>query len=226
MDANNTQIARYPEVRRAAEGREDSRIPFPAADVFLGRQPILDRRQRVIAYELLYRDGRGNAAQVGDDALATARVIAHLFQDFGINSVLGRCEGFINVDAETLMSRGIESLPKARVVLELLETVQVDKHIVRRCRELKQQGFRLALDDFSAYDKCYEPLLEMVDIVKIDLLEIDHAALANLVRRLRLYPARLLAEKVESWEMARRCLTLGFNFFQGFLFGRPTVLAL
>lgn len=226
MDTNNTQIAQHAEYERATEGRRDTRKPLPAADVFLGRQPILDRRQQVIAYELLYRDGSGNAAQVRDDARATARVIAHLFQDFGINTVLGRCEGFINVDAETLMSRGIESLPKARVVLELLETVQVDKHIVRRCRELKQRGFRLALDDFSVYDQCYEPLLAMVDIVKIDLLELDRTALASLVRRLRLYPARLLAEKVESWDMAQRCLTLGFDFFQGFLFGRPTVLAL
>ena len=222
----NIQIAQDREHRYAGEGGQDDRTPIPAADVFLGRQPILDRRQQVIAYELLYREGRGNEAQVSNDAQATAGVIGHLFRDFGINTVLGHCEGFINVDAETLMSRRIESLPKARVVLELLETVRVDKHIVRRCRELKQQGFRLALDDFSTYHECYAPLLEMVDIVKIDLLEIDRAALVSLVRRLRLYPAGLLAEKVESWEIAQRCLTLGFDFFQGFLFGRPTVLAL
>lgn len=222
----NTQIAKHGEQRCASEGPQDARTPIPAAHVFLGRQPILDRRQQVIAYELLYREGSGNEARVSDDAQATARVIGHLFRDFGINTVLGRCEGFINVDAETLMSRRIESLPKARVVLELLETVRVDEDIVRRCRELKQQGYRLALDDFSAYHECYEPLLEMVDIVKIDILELDRVALASLVRRLRLYPARLLAEKVESWEIAQRCLTLGFDFFQGFLFGRPTVLAL
>lgn len=196
-----------------------------ATEVFLGRQPILDRQQQVIAYELLYRDGRSVSAEVGNDAQATAGVIQRLFHDFGINTVLGRCAGFINVDAEMLMSRRIESLPRRRVVLELLETVCIDERIVRRCRELKAQGFRLALDDFSAYHERYEPLLEIADIVKIDVLQLDRAALAGLVRRLRLYPARLLAEKVESREAARRCLRLGFDLFQGFFFGRPALLA-
>jgi c-di-GMP-related signal transduction protein len=206
-------------------GSEEPIMPTASTEVFLGRQPILDRQQQVIAYELLYRDGRGDAAEVGDDAQASAGVIRRLFRDFGINTVLGRCEGFINVDAEMLMNRRIESLPRSRVVLELLETVRIDEPVVRRCRELKRQGFRLALDDFSAYHECYEPLLEIVDIVKIDVLQLDRAALAGLVRRLRLYPARLLAEKVESRETARRCLNLGFDLFQGFFFGRPALLA-
>jgi len=200
-------------------------MPSASTEVFLGRQPILDRQRQVIAYELLYREGRKNAIEVGDDAQATARVIRHLFQDFGINTVLGRCEGFINVDAETLMSGRIEALPRNRVVLELLETVRIDEHIVRRCRELKQQGFRLALDDFSVYHDCYEPLLEIIDIVKIDILQLDRSALASLVRRLRLYLARLLAEKVDSWESACHCLRLGFDLFQGFFYGRPALLA-
>ena len=200
-------------------------MPAASTEIFLGRQPILDRQRQIIAYELLYRDGRGDAAEVGDDAQASAGVIRRLFRDFGINTVLGRCEGFINVDAEMLMNRRIESLPRGRVVLELLETVRIDEQVVRRCRELKQQGFRLALDDFSAYHECYEPLLEIADIVKIDILQLDRAALASLVRRLRLYPARLLAEKVESREAARRCLKLGFDLFQGFFFGRPALLA-
>ena len=128
MDTNSIHIAQNGEYRHPAEGQRDGPAPIRPADVFLGRQPILDRRQQVIAYELLYREGNGNQAHVGDDALATARVIGHLFRDFGINTVLGRCEGFINVDAETLMSCGIESLPKDRVVLELLETVRELRH--------------------------------------------------------------------------------------------------
>lgn len=196
-----------------------------STDVFLGRQPIMDRHRNVTAYELLYRSAasRGEAG-VTDDAAATAEVIRRAFQEIGVNTVLGRCVGFINVDAETLMNRNIESLPRQRVVLELLETVVIDEGLVRRCRELKQRGFRLALDDFVAWNASYEPLLEIVDIVKIDILQVDRAALAGLVRRLKLYPARLLAEKVETRETARQCLKLGFDLFQGFLFSRPALL--
>jgi len=31
-----------------------------AADLYLGRQPILDERHQVVAYELLFRNGDGN----------------------------------------------------------------------------------------------------------------------------------------------------------------------
>lgn len=196
------------------------------ADIFLGRQPIIDRERKLAAYELLYRSAFGSAtASVTDDAAATAQVIRRAFHDIGVNTVLGPCQGFINVDAEMLMGHAIEALPKERVVLELLETIAVDEGVVRRCRELKQRGYRLALDDFISWDERYEPLLEIVDIVKVDILGLDRDALTDLVFRLKLYPARLLAEKVETWERARQCLNLGFDLFQGFLFGRPALLA-
>ena len=131
---------------------------------------------------------------------------------------------FVNVDAEMLYSHRIDALPTDRVVLELLETIAVDEQIVSRCRELKQRGFRLALDDFCSCADRYEPLLEIADIVKIDVPQLDPQALAALVRRLKLYPGRLLAEKVETMERARECLALGFDLFQGFVFARPSLL--
>lgn len=196
-----------------------------AAEIFVGRQPILDRRHNVVAYELLYRESpECRQAGVSDDAVATARLMDAAFGRLGIRTVLGPCRGFVNVDAEALMGRAIELLPRDQVVLELLETVAIDDRVVRRCRELKGRGFRLALDDFCRYHERYEPLLEIADIVKIDILELDREALVDLVGRLKLYPARLLAEKVESRETALRCMKLGFDLFQGFLFGRPAVV--
>lgn len=201
-----------------------ARAPFP--EVFLGRQPILDRARHIVAYELLFRSARNEeAVHVADDSLATARVITCAFYDFGIRTVVGRSMAFVNVDAGSLMSAMIETLPKDRVVLELLETIHIDRRIVRRCRELKARGYRLALDDLCRYDESCEPLLEVLDIVKIDVLALDAESLSEVVRLLKPWHTRLLAEKVESRQRARQCLALGFDFFQGFFFGRPTILA-
>jgi EAL and modified HD-GYP domain-containing signal transduction protein len=199
-------------------------------DVFIGRQPIFDRRRHTVAYELLYRGNDASdasdagAAAVTDDALATAQVLRRAFRGLGVATVLGPCKGFVNVDAEMLASRRIEALPPEQVVLELLETVEVDERVIARCAQLKRKGYRIALDDFTRVCEGHEPLLELADVVKVDVLAMDHAALAALVRRLRLYPARLLAEKVDSVERARHCLALGFDLFQGFLFGRPALI--
>jgi c-di-GMP-related signal transduction protein len=193
-------------------------------NVYLGRQPIFDRRQNLVAYELLYRSAGQNTAQVTDNAGATAEVIRRGFRQIGINTVLGECAGFLNVDAEMLFSRHIDALPVDRLVLELLETVEIDNAIVERCRQLKQRGFRLALDDVSAYSACYEPLFDLVDVIKIDLPLLDEVALARLVSQLEPYRGKLLAEKVESLGRLRECMNLGFQLFQGFVLARPSIL--
>ena len=193
-------------------------------NVYLGRQPIFDRRQNLVAYELLYRSGSFDEAEVLDGAIATAEVIRRSFKRIGINTVLGRSDGFLNVDAEMLFSRHIDSLPGNRMVLELLETVVINDGIIERCLELKQRGFRLALDDVSFYSDSCVPLFEMADVIKIDLPSLDEAGLAALVRQLKPYAGKLLAEKVETWERFQECSALGFNLFQGFVLARPTVL--
>ena len=196
-----------------------------APEVFLARQPVLDRERNLIAYELLFRASQGDLeAQVTDDALATARVVERAFGKLGIDTIVGGAMAFINVDAESLMSRMIETLPTDRVVIELLETIEIEPRIVSRCRRLKELGYRLALDDFSRLTTDYYPLLELVDIVKVDVLGLDAESLAEIVRLLKPWGPKLLAEKVESQQRARDCLALGFDFFQGFYFGRPAVL--
>jgi len=193
--------------------------------VFLGRQPILNRQGLVVAYELLFRASTGqDVVDITDDSHASMNVITHAFRHFGSSAVVGESKAFINFNAQLLMSNVIEALPKDRVVIELLETVDIDDELIRRCRDLKAQGYRLALGDFSGYREAYEPLLEIVDIVKVDIPLLDWASLAALVHRFRLWPARLLAEKVNTPARARQCLALGFDLFQGFLFARPVVL--
>ena len=53
-------------------------------ELFLGRQPILDRDQNLVAFELLFRSSQVNGAHIEDDLLASATVINHAFSDLGV----------------------------------------------------------------------------------------------------------------------------------------------
>lgn len=203
-------------------------LPSLAAHVtpfFLARQPILDRQQRIVAYELLFRSGKEQAAHVVDDRQATAAVISHAFAELGIDAVLGAQTAYINFDAEALLSDVAEVLPPERTVIELLETVRIEPVIVERCRALRAQGFRFALDDVVRLDADHTPLLPFVDVIKVDVLATPPERLAALAAELRGTGARLLAEKVDSREQADRCLELGFDLFQGYFFARPALLS-
>ena len=196
-----------------------------AQEIFIGRQPILDREQRMFAYELLFRSGRQNFAQVSDDTTATATVLSHAITELGLEAALGPYFGFINLDARMLMSEVLEMLPREKFVLEVLETVELTPQVIARCRELKDLGFTLALDDFVTLEDQHRPLLEMADIVKVELMGMSEADLARTVKALRQWPLKLLAEKVDNEAQVRHCLALGFELFQGYYFAKPTIIA-
>lgn len=195
-----------------------------AQELFLGRQPILDREQNLAGFELLFRSSHVNGAHIEDDLLASATVINHAFSEMGVDHVLGRYVGYINLSAPLIMSDVIELLPKERVVLELLETVEVNAPVVDRLKELKAMGFTLALDDYLGEDEKYADVLNVVDVVKVDVKDLDPARIRQITDRLRRWPVKLLAEKVDSREQVDLCVGLGYQLFQGYYFARPTII--
>ena len=197
------------------------------SQIFLGRQPILGREQQLLAYELLFREGpifTSNRAEIIDPSQATATVIANAFTELSANETLGPYRGYINVDQEFLFNDLIEALPPKVVVLEILETVIPTPEVIARCRQLCEKGFSLAIDDVVDVDEAYRPLLEMAEIIKVDVLGLDAARLTELVRQLKPFGKKLLAEKVESAEQVNLCKALGFELFQGYYFAKPAII--
>jgi c-di-GMP-related signal transduction protein len=191
---------------------------------FLGRQPILNKAQQIVGFELLFRSAESlDSASFKDTHVASASVILNALTDFGFQEVLGRHKGFFNVTYEMLMSDAVELLPKEQVVIELLETILVDHEVVERCSQLKELGFKLALDD-HVFNPDFKTIYHLVDIVKLDILEIAPRELAGVVEKLRAFPVTLLAEKVESAAQYATCSELGFDLFQGYYFARPVIL--
>ena len=193
--------------------------------LFLGRQPILDRDQKLVAYELLFRNGTRNSAEVTDGVHATATVIVNAFAELGVEAALGKCRGYINVDEAFLFSDMLELLPRQSVVLEILETVPPTVAVIERCLALKATGFTLALDDVIQLEPAYAELLALVEIVKVDIQPLSRVQLMQLVMKLKPMGKQLLAEKVDSREQMEQCLKLGFTLFQGYYFAKPTIIA-
>ena len=197
-------------------------------EVFLGRQPILDREQQLFAYELLFRSGKaedGNFASFVDGNQATATVITHAFTEFSMADALGPYQGFIKVDQGLLFSDLINALPPHSVVLEILETVAQTPEMLARCEQLRFAGYILAVRERPEALDQNRPLLKLAQVIKIDISRVDPARLQQLTANLKPLGKTLLAEKVESVEQMKLCHDLGFDLFQGYYFARPTVIS-
>ncbi len=91
------------------------------------------------------------------------------------------------------------------------------------CREIRGKGYALALDDFI-YHPAWDPLLDLVQYVKIDFLLTPTADMGSVIGRLRQYPVELIAEKVENRLAYKVASRLGFAYFQGYFFCRPQII--
>ncbi|WP_374339734.1 EAL and HDOD domain-containing protein [Leeia sp.] len=191
---------------------------------YLARQPILDRNGKLYAYELLFRASQQNGALISDDVAATSAVIHYAFSELGVQHVLGQHKGFINLSREMLLSDLVTLLPKEQVVLELLETIEVDDVIVIRCQELKKAGYTLAMDDVVSIGPRMKDVLPWIDIIKLDLLAMTEADLPKVVKQLKPLHVQLLAEKVDNQQQFEHCQKLGFHLYQGYYFAKPTML--
>ena len=191
---------------------------------FIARQPIFDRNGKVYAYELLFRSGLHNYFDCDDQDQAAASVIANSSLLFGLTEMTSNSKAFINCTRKVLLENYMTVLPKEQAVVEILEHVEPDAEIVEACRHLKKQGYILALDDF-VYHKNYEPLLELADIIKVDFLLSDVEEQARLARTFIPRGIRMLAEKVETYEVYEQAKKMGYQLFQGYFFAKPVIVS-
>lgn len=187
----------------------------------LARQPIFDRKIQVIAYELLCRNEQFTQSSTFDGDAASSEVLLNAFTEVPIEQVVGKHQAFIN------FTRKLIEAPPAfnpeKLVIEVLEGQGVDAELLTAIGFLKKQGYTIALDDFEITDET-RPLIPYADIIKLDVLNLSPAALAEHVAILKPSGAILLAEKIETYEMLEKCMEMGFDLFQGYFLAKPKVI--
>jgi EAL and modified HD-GYP domain-containing signal transduction protein len=188
---------------------------------FIARQPILDTRLQVFAYELLFRGGPQNSFQ--PFANAASSVIADSITLFDLDMLTGHARAFVNVDEMALRLGAPRLLPADRIVVEILETVRPTEDILGACRELRSAGYQLALDDFVDSEEI-APLVEFASFLKIDFQMFDARTRRALARKYTDNNIGLLAEKVETESEFREARELGFSYFQGYFFCKPSMV--
>ncbi len=165
-----------------------------------------------------------NAFTHTDPDQATSKVISDSYFLLGIPTLTGGKRAFINITRDVLLNEFVYLIPKESMVVEILETVEPDPEILAACQKLKQSGYLLAVDDF-VYDEKYKPLLNMVDFVKIDFLATKGEGRRALLDQYASSGIRFLAEKVENPEEHKEALDLGYSYFQGYFFCKPTIIS-
>jgi len=194
------------------------------ADTFVGRQPLFDRRLDVVGYEILLRCAPDlKAVAVADDNRDTSDAILNTFTDVDLEEILGGKRALISLTRELILEGIPTLLPPERVIVEVVETSNVDDRLIAALHRLRSQGYSIALNDWISFSKL-RPLLPVADLVKIGIQQFEPNRLVAEVGWLKTFGVQLVAENVQTYAELRRCRELDFDYFQGFFLSRPQVL--
>ncbi|MGA9673451.1 MAG: HDOD domain-containing protein [Terracidiphilus sp.] len=187
---------------------------------YVARQPILDLRGRVHAYELLFRMGP-EAAFRGDGETATRTMLDNAVM-FGMERLTGGLPAFVNCTG-TALTENLVNVLGTTTVLEILETVEPTPELIATCRGLKDKSYRFALDDF-VWEPRFQPLMDLADYIKVDFATTGPDKRRELFRRVDRGSIFMLAEKVETQAEYQQAKAEGFTLFQGYYFCRPVLV--
>jgi EAL and modified HD-GYP domain-containing signal transduction protein len=192
-------------------------------EVFVARQPIFDRNRKVWGYELLFRSAAKQTCYDGTEATsATRQVISNGMLSIGFDKLLRGKHAFINFGREMLLQDLYTSLPHQTTVIELTEDVEPDAEVVAAVQRMRQQGYRIALDDFQPSPQM-EPLIQLANLIKVEMCT-PREQQEVMLREFHGRGIRMLSEKVETDGDFRWALRSGYDYFQGNFFSCPVVL--
>jgi c-di-GMP-related signal transduction protein len=187
--------------------------------MFVARQPILDRAERVYGYDLRFRPGSestwstaGSAARENGNSLPNQQV-----DEF--SAFIDGTQAFISYTPEAFMEDHPSELPRDKIVLGIPGIADPSPELVDACRRLKESGYTLALENFPPTGD--SPLLEFAKVIRMDVTASADRAQWLLMRKLRPSGIIFIADKVDSRAQFQNAIQQGYSYFQRQFFLRP-----
>lgn len=193
-------------------------------DIYIARQPIFLATGVLYGYEFLFRNSEENQFDFQmDGSVATRSLLSDLLTEFKLDTLTGGTYAFVNFTRELLEKDFPYLFAPTDFVIEILEDIKGDPVLIRKLSKLKADGYRLALDDYTG-DPAQDPIVELVDIIKVDFRLTTRAKQVQIARRFA-SKKKLLAEKIETEEDLKHAKKNQYSLFQGYYFSRPIMLS-
>ncbi|HUD54490.1 MAG TPA: HDOD domain-containing protein [Terracidiphilus sp.] len=207
---------------RSVSKTEDTQPRVPGLLYMVVRQPILDLRGRVHAYELLLR-GRTALSGNGEPVVRTVAETAAFFalqKPSELKKLTGKMTALVSCCLEDLSDQLTQKLPATLTVLEIPGSLEMPPELIAVCQQLKTEGFRFALDDFK-WQAQFKPLMELADYIKVDFDRTSKEERRELFEQLRGKPIGMLAKNIDTQANYARAREDGFELFEGYYFCEP-----
>jgi len=191
---------------------------------FLTRHAILDRDKKVQGYEISFRTSLDKMYEkMPKDDQQTSKVLTDIFLSLGLDKVTDGKRAFVRFSRNMLISEFAKMFPKDKIAIEIGPAIKPDAKIINACKDLKESGYMLVLDDYS-FQPDYMNLLPLAHMIKVDAQKIGEFIRKTIVRKLQPNGIQCLVKNVENQQLFYKSFPMGYDFFQGDFFSKPAKL--
>lgn len=190
-------------------------------EYFIVREPLLNTQERVLGYELSWRQPSGVTGRLADmDARCLASFIAEQLDEAESGTRLGDYVLFIEVSPSMLSHEAFSSLPSKDVVLALRAADLTTPEAIGAVQDARAEGYGISVRDanLAMLDSMLLPYLTHIEL---QASASDFAAQVQQFRALNLSSIHLVARGVTTWQAYDLCTSLGMYSFVGNLHLTP-----
>lgn len=189
----------------------------------ISRQPIFDRDQAIIGYELRYEMRDNDAIPHHQNQLAHDMFCA--FSHIADDHISGGLPAYVMMDESMLLVDDLYEILPMNAVIQVDMGTDMNSAIQDRLIHLRDAGFQVALDDRMdvADPSQYE---EVADIIKMSAEHLSSEEMAAHMAQLEMGTGalKMMATQINSAMTYEKVEMLPFDLFQGHFLGKQEPL--
>lgn len=175
------------------------------------RQPIIDRNQSALGYEILYQEERLD--DMSRDASAADAIESFLLQMDSEKFLEGKMV-FLTFTRKLLVKNVPRIFSKQKLVIQVSDDILVNPLTYQLILKFKKQGFRIALTDFE-FSPRYFGVMDVVDYIKVNFNDLNNSSLEHIVQIGTTFGKTIIGYNINNQEAYDKAVACGCEFMQG-----------
>ncbi|WP_441003671.1 EAL and HDOD domain-containing protein [Pseudocolwellia agarivorans] len=190
---------------------------------YIARQAIFNRQSKTVGYELLFRDSPDNKFPEIDQDIATSKIIIQNHIHGSIKAISMGKPAYINFTEKSLINKYPLMFNPSEIVIELVSHKKVTNNLIKILSYYHEKGYKIALTEYDT-DKQWDDLFPYISYLKVNLDNVNPKQLSAVVKRLKAFNVKMVAERVETRFQYLSLVEVGFDYYQGFFYHEPEII--
>lgn len=183
---------------------------------YIVRQPIKDRENRIIGYEILYH---GENSAFGEGGVSTSNDFAaadtiYNFLTMNTDKLLRGSLHFMTFTTTLLMKKSPRLFDKDELVIQIDDSVIIHPLAMHMIQQYKREGYKIAVNEFQFAPR-YLAILDSIDYIKLNFQTMQEVTLKNIIEIAKSMDKKCIAVGVDREDLYERAMKFQVDAMEG-----------